>query len=502
MCKIEADSDADVGVYASVAMGGGEDSLNLLQEYIISLKLSHSSHSGSSGSKSATTANTNTNTDTSNNTKEDNSPSNSNQSTSTTPSSSGYRDWVCYNADTGNPNKSDNVDMNDEGYIAPYSSYACGGMVRATIWLLKEVGSSLISLYKSGYNIKLVGHSLGGGVASILTYLLSRILPMLSASVPGVRPGIRPGGLQCITYGCPSCLEEKLSHSLRPYVTTVVLHDDVISRVTPNSIRSLMKELMIFRSGIFHHIQQDWEDVIVRASSLWSPQYRDNRPTATTATTSNTNTVGEISPNTSNPNTANTVHTSSSDTEDPLPQFNSTLLESHVSSTNPTQHTASILHNMVSVDEEVLLDLYLPGDVVHIYSIYGQYRVKHVPLRFNSLRSILVQGNMFRDHRSMTIYEALLEVKAVRRCTQSPPAWVPYNASQSCQCCHSRFTWHTTFRGDAQQYKERYNCRCCGGLVCGPCSDHKENSLALSSIGLILPNNRICDRCFYSGKMQ
>lgn len=75
----------------------------------------------------------------------------------------------------------------------------------------------------------------------------------------------------------------------------------------------------------------------------------------------------------------------------------------------------------------------------------------------------------------------------------APPAWTPYDASALCACCRCPFTWHSTFQGEAQEYRERYNCRHCGGLVCGPCSLKRR---AIPRLGLIQPS-RICDRCFH-----
>ena len=42
---------------------------------------------------------------------------------------------------------------------------------------------------------------------------------------------------RCITYGCPSSMCERLADRMAGYVTSVVLHDDIISRITPQSIR-------------------------------------------------------------------------------------------------------------------------------------------------------------------------------------------------------------------------------------------------------------------------
>ena len=234
-----------------------------------------------------------------------------------------------------------------------------------------------------------------------------------------------------------------------------------------------MKELLTFRSCIFTHIKQDWEDVIVRAASLWSPQYRDEPLPPSGTNTSDSFTRPRPSPGMSIPTSASS-----------------------------SQAGGTMDADLVDVEEERLLDLFLPGQVCHIYSVYGQYKARRVPHDFPSLRRIIVQGNIFRDHTSECMYNALLEVKAVRISESQapgshrpPPVWVPYNHTSTCQCCNSAFTWHSTFQGEAQSYRERYNCRCCGRLVCGPCSEKRH---AIPAIGLLDTNTRICDTCYYN----
>lgn len=123
------------------------------------------------------------------------------------------------------------------------------------------------------------------------------------------------------------------------------------------------------------------------------------------------------------------------------------------------------------------------------------------------------------DFLAEQILDALLAVKAVREADRTNgkggPRLVPFDASEACQCCNNSFTWspllttkkqvnanftifnlfrHSTFRGQAQEYRERYNCKCCGGLVCGPCSTNKR---AMPGFGFIFPR-RICDSCLYN----
>jgi hypothetical protein len=122
-------------------------------------------------------------------------------------------------------------------------SYACGGMARAALWLLGQVGPALLQLHTEGYEVIIVGHSMGGSVAALLCHLMRSHLssaPATDSTSPhqgGARTLPRPLSFRCITYGCPSSMCIRLARSMTPYVTSVVLHDDIVSRITPQSIR-------------------------------------------------------------------------------------------------------------------------------------------------------------------------------------------------------------------------------------------------------------------------
>ena len=62
---------------------------------------------------------------------------------------------------------------------------------------------------------------------------------------------------------------------------------------------------------------------------------------------------------------------------------------------------------------------------------------------------------------------------------------------RSC-CCASRFTWASTSDSEAQEARDKHNCRSCGGLVCDPCS---LNRVPIPSIGITVAV-RLCDRCY------
>jgi FYVE zinc finger len=59
-------------------------------------------------------------------------------------------------------------------------------------------------------------------------------------------------------------------------------------------------------------------------------------------------------------------------------------------------------------------------------------------------------------------------------------------------CCASRFTWASTSDNEAQEARDKHNCRSCGSLVCEPCSS---NRIPIPSIGLTV-TVRVCDRCY------
>jgi hypothetical protein len=133
--------------------------------------------------------------------------------------------------------------------VPSHHTYACGGMVRSAMYILREVGPAVRRLHSEGYKLTVVGHSLGGAVAALVTFMLQSAIPTVS----------------CVTYGCPSCVDAATSDLLRKRVLSVVLHDDVISRITPQTIRCGMlytycsfsavpNELLVLSCDCFEHV--------------------------------------------------------------------------------------------------------------------------------------------------------------------------------------------------------------------------------------------------------
>ena len=116
----------------------------------------------------------------------------------------------------------------------------------------------------------------------------------------------------------------------------------------------------------------------------------------------------------------------------------------------------------------------------------------YVCLKLHFVRMLQVRAVRASD-RSHTGSRGALDPEGGTSTSPGPPAWTPYDGSALCACCRFPFTWHSTFKGEAQEYRERYNCRHCGGLICGPCSTKRR---AIPRLGLMQPS-RVCDKCFY-----
>jgi hypothetical protein len=291
-----------------------------------------------------------------------------------------------------------------------------------------------------------------------------------------------------------------LADEMQSRVLSVVLHDDVICRLTPSSIRNLLKELTAFRGKVFcngsvyQHLQSDWNDIIERAGTLWSPRWREVNPRGvgmqTTVQESEDNylEVVQVKPQLLN------VSVDDSIAGNALSHHSMDFLDDF--SAHRSSPAANAWENDCEmVEEDKMLDLWLPGRIMHVYAHRGQFKAMMVSRGFPSLRRIEVQGNIFADHTCESIINALREVVAVRAAASAPPPFQSFAASDICSCCKNKFTWHSTFRGKPQEYREKHNCRHCGQLTCGPCST---SEYPIAKYGLIFPV-KVCDVCVCRG---
>jgi hypothetical protein len=163
---------------------------------------------------------------------------------------------------------------NDDGWtpVGKSQGLALCGMAGAAYNLFRENIDPLITLAHKGYRIRFVGHSLGGSVAALLGTLVKRhIEKHLSEDILS-----RNDLLHVYSYGSPACVDANLSDSSKDYVTNCVLHDDVIPRLTPTSIRALLKHLLYIReTWVKVHLADDLRAITERAKTAWAPKMRN-----------------------------------------------------------------------------------------------------------------------------------------------------------------------------------------------------------------------------------
>jgi hypothetical protein len=99
------------------------------------------------------------------------------------------------------------------------------GMAGAAYNLFRETADSLLYLALNGYKIRIVGHSLGGGVAALLgIYVLRHFEKQCIDATP--MPITEDGFVRVYSFGTPSCVDSKLADHPRilGMCTSVVLH--------------------------------------------------------------------------------------------------------------------------------------------------------------------------------------------------------------------------------------------------------------------------------------
>uniref|UniRef100_A0A7S0WPS1 Fungal lipase-type domain-containing protein n=1 Tax=Pyramimonas obovata TaxID=1411642 RepID=A0A7S0WPS1_9CHLO len=115
--------------------------------------------------------------------------------------------------------------------------HAHTGMLIAACWFVDNEIERLSCLLKDlpTYNLKILGHSLGAGTAAVLTFLIHTHLSHL---IPTER-------VSCIGIATPACLSYELAQATTmSYITTVVLEDDIVPRLSLKAIQDLQMEML------------------------------------------------------------------------------------------------------------------------------------------------------------------------------------------------------------------------------------------------------------------
>ena len=393
-------------------------------------------------------------------------------------------------------------------YTWASSFSAHSGILSATLWVHQEMKESLIKLHTAGYRVVITGHSLGAGVAALLAFFLRRDIPTVHA----------------FAFAPPACTSIGLAIDSQDCVTSIVMHDDIVPRVSGGSIQQLIDEIKAMDAIWRGHASEDLGAFWQRLYTLWAPKFRESEadagcnPADRAQDRNNAQSSGPgpdpgLEPSTDPPpSTANSLGIDCT----PSPAHNlgsnpnpKCTLGSLAAGTIPCpNHVPDLGSNTHIVEDNLssvtsLLDhppalpldgsqLYPPGRIVHIYFAQGVLKAAFVKQNFPGLCQIVPTNSIVKEHKGSTYWEALQNLKAARGAAQKPPNWQSYRDSVTCPCCWASFTWNATSNSEAQQNRSKRNCRACGRVVCEDCSSRQ---MPLGHMGMPYPV-RVCDACF------
>ncbi|XVF71969.1 hypothetical protein PTKIN_Ptkin12aG0082900 [Pterospermum kingtungense] len=130
-----------------------------------------------------------------------------------------------------------------EGYSTHF------GTAEAARWFLHhEVGTIRKCLEKhEGFRLRLVGHSLGAATASLLAIMLRKKSKL--------ELGFSPDIVSAVGFATPPCVSKELAETCSDFVTTIVMQDDIVPRLSAASLARLRNEIL----------QTDWTSVVEKA---------------------------------------------------------------------------------------------------------------------------------------------------------------------------------------------------------------------------------------------
>ncbi|KAJ0258372.1 Alpha/beta-Hydrolases superfamily protein [Hirschfeldia incana] len=132
----------------------------------------------------------------------------------------------------------------DEVTFEGYSTHF--GTAEAARWFLNHELQTIrrcLDKYE-GYKLRLVGHSLGGAIASLMAIMLRKM--------PREELGFDAEIISAVGYATPPCVSRELAENCSEFVTTIVMQDDIIPRLSQASLARLRDEIL----------QTDWTSVI------------------------------------------------------------------------------------------------------------------------------------------------------------------------------------------------------------------------------------------------
>ncbi|KAH1120552.1 hypothetical protein J1N35_003712 [Gossypium stocksii] len=122
--------------------------------------------------------------------------------------------------------------LHDGGVSNLVLGYAHCGMVAAARWIAKLTAPCLLKAIAQypGYKVKIVGHSLGGGTAALLTYILREHKEFAASTT-------------CFTFAPAACMTWDLAESGKHFITTIINGSDLVPTFSAASVDDLRTEV-------------------------------------------------------------------------------------------------------------------------------------------------------------------------------------------------------------------------------------------------------------------
>ena len=334
---------------------------------------------------------------------------------------------------------------------------AHGGILRAAKAILNDCGAAAAvdALRAKGIHVTVVGHSLGAGVAVLMTALLNQ-----NTTLPNAR---------CYGYATPACVSPPLAERLKKTVTSCVLRDDAVPRLSEKHCARLAREIVAD--------DENYRERFAKDRAAYSQHVKQ---------------IGRKE---------GMVHADAPPPPPPPPPPEPLERSDTVSSCK---------------SDDGVRPLVCPGEVVYLHGKDGVFEAAAGDHTLPPLYTLQVTPRAVDDHMADNIAAALRAVRARRG--RAPPlapaapfakAWTG-DAWAPCKICGSDVTWTSAVRGsDAARAYSTHHCRACGGVVCGFCAPAgdavaadglaatktlPDKTIALPSQGVLKPV-RVCRAC-------
>lgn len=439
----------------------------------------------------------------------------------------------------GTRNTSDIVtDFNAEAEEIP-GGLAHRGMVKSAKWLVGELSPALVHLYTRGYQVIIIGHSLGAAVGALLTVLL--------------RPQI--ASLKCFGFGTPACVDEQLMCVLLDCMVSVVNRDDVVPRLNVHNVEALAQSALcagqVAKTKAW--MDEDWKAIkdveriveLRRRSAPEDTSSGSNRWVLGSASSQNAEKEEKIArlcaagvargaaeraleqeggdlnrallrateEESASPQAA------ASEQDQVMPSSSSTSAQQGADGTWTFGRSSTAVLGEITTwassawpiggigqgtSDQAASDnarcgpteleqhprFFVPGQIIHLYQRDGLSRAALASCTHETFAHIFPTQEMLEDHKVRSYDEALRQA-----CIETPktPRWESFDERKTCACCSADFNWAYVLKSEPQRALARHNCFSCGKVVCGGCSQHR---LAHQQLGFVLPV-RTCDKCFF-----